>query len=134
MRCRNGFFDGLLLCLRRSVRISPRKKRKKDAKNRVTIELYSLRATKAERFRALCAYLVLRHKARGATCAASLKSELFDSALLGYLSLSLRSTVQGEANLSISAKTEKSTQNACFFLANDYNFDANVLFLRLGTN
>ena len=47
--------------------------------------------------------------ARGATFAASLTSELADSALLGYLRLSLRSTAQGE-NPFFSAK-KKNTEH-----------------------
>ena len=65
----------------------------------------------------------------GAICAHSLTSELVDSALLGYLRLSLRSTVRREANPFFSAQKAKrqSPERATVFLANNHDFDTRLL-------
>ena len=78
-------------------------------------ELYSLRAPKPAAL-ALRAMLRQHRNARGATVAASLTSELADSALLGYLRPAcFASCGAGAANLSFSAKKKSSPFGLLFF-------------------
>ena len=78
-------------------------------------ELYSLRAPKPAAL-ALRAMLRQRRNARGATFAASLTSELADSALLGYLRPAcFASCGAGAANLSLRQKKEQSKRTALFW-------------------
>ena len=92
----------------------------------VIFEPYSLRATKAEAFGCDAPSCAKRHKARGAIFAASLTSELVDSALLGYLRRRFAAS-RRLANPFFSAK-KKNTEHPkgySVFLANDCNFDTN---------
>ncbi|MBO7304368.1 MAG: hypothetical protein J6V09_04025 [Clostridia bacterium] len=75
--------------------------------DRYKFGLYSLRATSASVRLALRAMSRQCRNARGATVAASLTSELADSALLGYLRRRC-ATAQEGANLSFSAKRKSS--------------------------
>ena len=80
-------------------------------------ELYSLRAPKPAAL-ALRAMLRQRRNARGATVAASLTSELADSALLGYLRPAcFASCGAGAANLSLHRK--KSSPNGLLFFGGE---------------
>lgn len=80
-------------------------------------ELYSLRAPKPAAL-ALRAMLRQHRNARGATVAASLTSELADSALLGYLRPACSASCgAGAANLSLHRK--KSSPNGLLFFGGE---------------
>ena len=93
----------------------------------IGFELYSRERKRLRRF-ALRA--VLRHcrNARGATFAASLESELFDSALLGYLRPACFASCGAIDKWSPSPPTKEHHRNrgGALLLANDSNFDTKL--------